>query len=87
MAKRLKEPEYLNMTFKPSPKQYEMWKLVQPQCHICGGDVAYECTGSDSDGNKQYVPLCQKCGNDNVPQIILAGREQLVRCTAWVLSN
>lgn len=32
MVKGLKAPMGLTINFKPSPRQYEMWKLLQPNC-------------------------------------------------------
>lgn len=32
--KKLKAPESLKIDFCPSPKQYELWKLLQPECPL-----------------------------------------------------
>ena len=37
---RLKPPRNLRIEFKPSPRQYELWKLLQPNyCPHCGGEI------------------------------------------------
>lgn len=65
---KLKPPESLNIDFKPSPKQYEMWKYLQPECPKCGGTVEMVL---QEDGTNEAV--CSKCGNSNITQMILAG--------------
>ena len=40
LVKGLKAPEGLTINFAPSPRQYEMWKLLQPNyCPHCGGEI------------------------------------------------
>lgn len=40
MAVGLKAPN-IKIDFKPSPKQYELWKLLQPDyCPHCGGHIS-----------------------------------------------
>lgn len=70
---RLKAPKNLKIDFSPSPKQYELWKLLQPECPLCGGEVQQKLIGYDANMNPQYKPFCSKCGNNNIPQLILGG--------------
>ena len=72
-SKKLKAPLSLNIDFSPSPKQYELWKLLQPECPLCGGGITQELIGYDVNHNAQYKPICSHCGNRNVPQMILGG--------------
>ena len=55
--KKLKAPEGLHIDFQPSPKQYELWKILQPECHLCGGKIIQQLEGVDQNGNPQYKPL------------------------------
>ena len=51
MAVGLKAPN-IKIDFKPSPKQYELWKLLQPDyCPHCGGHISQKM--SDSDVNER----------------------------------
>lgn len=70
----LKAPKNLTIDFKPSPKQYELWKLLQPNyCPHCGGQIEQNLTGHDLNGNPQYKPQCKVCKSQNLPQLILGG--------------
>lgn len=70
----LKPPQNLVIDFKPSPKQYELWKLLQPDCcPHCGGHIIQALIGYDANGNPQYKPQCASCASQNLPQIILGG--------------
>ena len=71
--KKLVAPDNLNIDFIPSPKQYELWKLLQPECPLCGGTIKQRLVGHDTGGNEQYKPYCTKCNNTNIPQLILGG--------------
>lgn len=73
MATGLKAPQNLNINFQPSSKQYEVWKCLQPECPICGGKIEHIQNGVDRNGNATYKPVCTRCGNDDIPQIILEG--------------
>ena len=73
MATGLTAPQSLNITFQPSPKQYEVWKCLQPECPLCGGKIDHIQDGVDRNGNPTYKPVCTRCGNDDIPQIILEG--------------
>lgn len=73
MATGLIAPTNLNIDFKPSEKQYEVWKCLQPECPDCGGKIEHIKSGIDRNGNPTYKPVCTKCGNENIPQIILEG--------------
>ncbi len=73
MIPGLKAPTNLQINFAPSPKQYEVWKNLQPECPLCGGEVVQKQTGLDRNGNPVYTSVCGSCGNDNIPQIILCG--------------
>ena len=71
--KTLVAPRNLRIDFSPSPRQYELWKALQPECHLCGGEIKNVYIGDDENGNKRYVPECSSCGNRNIPQMILGG--------------
>ena len=71
---RLKPPRNLRIEFKPSPRQYELWKLLQPNyCPHCGGEIEQILIGYDQQGNPQYRPQCRHCKSQNLPQLILGG--------------
>ena len=73
MAKLI-APENIVIDFAPSVRQYELWKLLQPNyCHKCGGEIEQELVGYDRNGNPQYHPRCKKCQNTNLAQLILGG--------------
>ena len=72
-SKKLKAPLSLNIDFSPSPKQYELWKLLQPECPLFGGSITQELIGYDVNRNAQYKPICSHCGNRNIPQMMLGG--------------
>ena len=71
--RKLRAPDNLNIDFSPSPKQYELWKLLQPECPLCGGAIKQHLIGHDADGNARYKPYCSECNNMNIPQMILGG--------------
>lgn len=73
MIPGLKAPSNLKIEFAPSPRQYEVWKNLQPECPLCGGNVTQVQNGVDRNGNPTYTSVCENCGNDNIPQIILGG--------------
>lgn len=74
MAYGLTAPKNLTIDFAPSPIQYELWKVLQPNyCPKCGGELEQELVGYDKNGNPQYHPRCSKCHNTNLPQLILGG--------------
>lgn len=88
----LKPPKSLNIDFAPSARQYELWKLLQPDyCPECGGRLYQKQIGVDKNGNPQYKPTCKECGNMNIPQLILAGgaagggKSFLMSC--WLISS
>lgn len=70
MANKVKlvAPAHLKVDFKPSQRQYELWKNLQPECPKCGGQVEIVL---QEDGTNEAV--CNGCGNDNVPQMTLGG--------------
>lgn len=71
---KLKAPQNIQIDFKPSPRQYELWKLLQPNyCPHSGGEIIQALIGYDPQGNPQYKPQCQKCKSRNLPQLILGG--------------
>lgn len=72
-VKKLVKPKNLNIDIKPSPRQYELWKCLQPECPDCGGEVKNVFIGIDSHGNRKYVPECSGCHSRNIPQMILGG--------------
>lgn len=74
MAIGLKAPRNCKIDFKPSSKQYELWKLLQPDyCPHCGGSISQKLIGTDERGNPKYKPYCKKCGSTELPQLILGG--------------
>lgn len=71
---RLKAPKNLRIDFSPSPRQYELWKLLQPNCcPHCGGEIEQVLVGYDPQRNPQYRPQCKHCKAQNLPQLILGG--------------
>ena len=74
MAKGLIAPRNLSIDFRPSPKQYELWKMLQPDyCPHCGGHISQKLVGHDSRGHAQYKAYCTSCGSTDLPQLILGG--------------
>lgn len=74
MVKGLKAPMGLTINFKPSPRQYEMWKLLQPNCcPHCGGEIEVVQSGLDERGKPKYSPQCKKCKTRHLPRFILGG--------------
>lgn len=71
--KKLKAPSSLNIDFKPSTKQYEVWRALQPECPECGGEVVQVPYGTDKYGHTTYHPQCSKCKSTDLPQFILCG--------------
>lgn len=70
----LEAPKNIHINFAPSPKQYELWKLLQPNyCPHCGGTIELRMASRDDKGHPVYAPVCTKCGSDRLPQIILGG--------------
>lgn len=73
-ANKLIPPQNVRIDFQPSPRQYELWKLLQPDfCPECGGSIEQVLGGYDPQGNSQYKPECTRCHNRNLPQLILGG--------------
>lgn len=73
-SNKLKPPRSLHIDFKPSQRQYELWKLLQPNsCPFCAGEIEQVLQGYDPQGNPQYKPQCVKCHTQNLPQLILSG--------------
>ncbi len=71
---RLKPPRNLRIDFSPSPRQFELWKLLQPNsCPHCGGEIEQMLVGYDTQGNPQHRPQCVRCKSKNLPQLILGG--------------
>jgi PBSX family phage terminase large subunit len=74
MAIGLQAPQNLKIDFAPSERQYELWKLLQPDyCPHCGGHIIQVEDGIDVKGNLKYKPQCAKCGSQDLPQLILGG--------------
>lgn len=70
----LKAPKNLTIDFKPSPRQYELWKLLQPNyCPHCGGEIEQVMIGADKFGNPRFKPQCVNCKSQDLPQLILGG--------------
>lgn len=88
----LKAPKNLVINFQPSPRQYELWKLLQPDyCPHCGGHIEQVLIGHDAKGNPQYKPQCDSCGSQDLAQLILGGgaagggKSYLGSC--WIVSS
>ena len=73
MIPGLRAPKNLKIDFAPSTRQFQVWKQLQPECPECGGRVVQIQNGVDRNGNPTYTSVCEKCGNNNIPQIILCG--------------
>ena len=70
----LKAPTNLNIEFRPSPRQYDLWKMLQPNsCPHCGGEIEQAFIGIDAKGNEKFKPQCAKCQSQDLPQLILGG--------------
>lgn len=89
--RKLRAPDNLHIDFTPSPKQYELWKLLQPECPKCGGAVRQQLVGYDANHNAQYKPFCYQCGHSNIPQLILgggaAGGGKSYLASVWLVSS
>ena len=71
---KLKAPRDIKINFQPSLKQYELWKLLQPNCcPQCGGEIEQVLVGYDAQHNPRYKPRCKPCQNTDLPQLILGG--------------
>lgn len=88
----LKPPKNLVVNFEPSEKQYELWKLLQPDyCPHCGGNINQVLVKYDNKGNPQYKPQCSSCGSQDLAQLILGGgaagggKSYLGSC--WIISS
>lgn len=73
MAIGLKAPTNFYVNFKPSAKQYDVWNALQPECIHCGGKIVQQVCGVDRNGQSLYEAVCEKCGEKNIPQVILEG--------------
>lgn len=63
-----------NIDFKPSPRQFELWKALQPNsCDKCGGKLTMKMIGYDEEGHEIFKPVCSNCGNEDIPNMVLAG--------------
>ena len=92
MATGLKAPRNLTIDFSPSYRQYELWKLLQPDyCPHCGGHIAQKVVGTDDYGKPKYKPYCTQCGTFDLPQLILgggaAGGGKSYLGSAWIVSS
>lgn len=72
MAK-LERPRGLTINFKPSERQYELWKALQPGVCECGGKLEMRPNGTDANGHTIYKATCTKCGSTDIPEQILGG--------------
>lgn len=72
MAK-LEKPRGLTINFKPSERQYELWKALQPGLCECGGKIEMRPSGVDEKGHTVYKATCTKCGTTDIPEQILGG--------------
>lgn len=67
MAK-LEKPHGLTINFKPSERQYELWKALQPGVCECGGKIEMRPSGVDEKGHTVYKATCTKCGTTDIPE-------------------
>ncbi len=90
--KGLEAPKNLVINFRPSEKQFELWQLLQPnRCNLCGGEIEQREITTGREGFRDFKPTCVKCGNQNIPQVILAGGaagggKTYVSC-CWIISS
>ena len=71
---RLERPRGLQITFKPSERQLELWNALQPNhCDKCGGKLVMKPNGFDKNGHQVYQAACEKCGNTDIPEQVLGG--------------
>lgn len=71
---RLEKPIGLNITFKPSERQYELWNALMPNhCDKCGGKLIMKPNGFDKNGHQVYKAACEQCGTTDIPEQILGG--------------
>lgn len=75
MARRTKliAPKGMKYIFTPSERQYELWKALQPECDLCGGEVIKVLRGTDPRGNELFDFQCSCCKTKDIPQIVLGG--------------
>ena len=72
--RRLEQPRGLVINFSPSPKQYKVWQALQGGvCDKCGGTLKLKVTGHDKMGHPIHEAVCSRCGNTDIPEIVLAG--------------
>ncbi len=82
-VKGLKPPRNVTVNFKPSERQYEMWRYLQPnQCPHCGGKVEIMKEKEVGGDKPKYYPQCTQCGSRHMPRFILGGGAagKLLRC-------
>lgn len=80
---KLERPHGLTINFRPSERQYEVWRALQPGvCDICGSPLEMRPHGVDAKGHTLYQATCTKCNNTDIPEIILGGGAagKLIRC-------
>ena len=84
-------PTALSIDYRPSSKQYEVWKALQPECPYCGGEIVQEELGIDLKGQPTYHPVCSNCRATDIPQFILmggaAGGGKSFTMAAWLVSS
>lgn len=74
IVKGLQAPRNIKIDFAPSPRQYEMWKLLQPnECPHCGGKIEVVEAGFDDRGKPKFAPQCTQCKSRKLPRFILGG--------------
>ena len=74
VVRGLHAPKNLTINIKPSPKQWELWNLLQPnRCPHCGGEIEQVVVGQTRDGRNSYKPRCKQCKSFKLPQLILGG--------------
>lgn len=90
--RKLEQPRGLVINFSPSPKQYKVWQALQGGvCDKCGGKLELKVVGYDKYGHPIHEPVCSKCGNTDIAELVLAGGsagggKSFLGCS-WVISS
>lgn len=72
LVKGLKAPEGLTINFAPSPRQYEMWKLLQPNyCPHCGGEIELIVVSHDEKDCQSMLRNVKNVIHESYPKLYL----------------
>jgi len=80
----------IDIVFKPSQRQQQVWDALSPdRCDLCGGRLEMAVRGDDGQGHVIYEPACRECGNRDIPEVVLGGGaagggKSFLGC-AWVI--